>query len=934
MWVILLLSILASATASNPDLASSDTDPDLFPVQRATEEAEISSNKYLLSSPVIPTHYDVGLTVPLEALSGGSTNYDGTVDITLSVINATNVVQLHSLVNIVSITFTDSSIVIHNYTLNPNLETISIFLNSTLNANAIYKLNIKFNASLEKVNMRGFYRSDYIINGTKEYLATTQFQATSARRAFPCFDEPGLKATFQLTLTHPSEFNAKSNTPSQSQAVVQATNTTTTVFEKTPVMSIYLIAIVISKFNCTSSTNLGTNFGVCSRTDLSNDRNEALKYGMKILEAFDTYTASPYNLTNLKKLDQFAIPDFSAGAMENWGIVTYREYSLIWNNEQTSRALRQSLLSIVAHEFAHNWFGNLVTTKWWDTTFLNEGFARYFQYFILTKITDLSDFQMDKQFIVEQQQTAFIEDASPLSRSLTSEAWTPAEISNKFNTISYNKGACVFRMIENLIGSVAFQTALQKYLNATAYGSGTTEKLWANFPNSIALPPNVNFTDFVDNWTNKPGFPVVNAVFNGKNVTFSQKRFLYTGNNNTQWYIPVTYRLSNSSSYETFWLAPNSSVTILNNLTDKDWLIVNDDSRGYYRVKYCKRLTQRIQSLLNQNHTQISELNRAQILDDSLNLARAGYIKYSEAFELLEYLKNETSYFPWFTTIKNMDYLVTRLGANTELGKRTNAMILDLISQISANISTTKWEEIDQVTTLKLQRVWADACKRGQASCISETKRLFQALRLNKTSVNPNIRDVVYCNALRNSNNIAADWEFLWNRLLISIHPQEDLYILLSLGCTTHKPYLTRLLDATINSTSVIKLQNLYTVWNSVGSASKEGLDLAFEYFVNNYKKIIEYYPDGISLLSQLANRFTTNAEVTKLQQFADRLEKNSTIRAVANSALTTARQNLQFRARIEDDLNDYFKIDNSGSSVTPLGIFMPLLLLSVVFFM
>ncbi|CAG9832720.1 unnamed protein product [Diabrotica balteata] len=927
MWGILLLSILASTTASDPD-------PELFPVQRTARAEEISTNEYLLSTPVIPTHYDIGLTVPLEALTGGNTSYDGTVNITLSVTEPTNTVQFHSLVNIISISFTDPSVVIQNYTLNSTKETVSIFLNSNLNTSTTYRLNIQFKGNLEKVKMNGFYRSDYVINGTKEYLATTQFESTHARRAFPCFDEPGLKATFQLTLTHPSEFNAKSNTPSQSQAVAQTTNTTTTVFVQTPKMSTYLIAFVISKYNCTSGTNLGTDFGVCSRTDLSSDRDEALQYGMRILEAFDQYTASPYNLTNLKKLDQFAIPDFSAGAMENWGLVTYREYSLTSNKDQTSRALRQNMLSIIAHEFAHMWFGNLVTTKWWDTTFLNEGFARYFQYFILTKINDLSDFQMDKQFIVEQQQTAFVEDASPSSRSLTSAAWTPAEISNKFNTISYNKGACILRMIENLIGSSTFQTALQNYLNATAYGSGTTEKLWVNFPsNSPALPQNVTFNDFVDNWTNKPGFPVVSVVFNGKNVTFSQKRFLYSGNNKTQWYVPITYRLSNSSSYETFWLAPNSSVTLLNNLTEKDWLIVNDDSRGYYRVKYCTRLTQRIKSLLNQNHTQISELNRAQIIDDSLNLARAGYIKYSEAFELLKYLKNETSYFPWFTTIRNMDYLVTRLGANTELGKRTNAMVLDLISQISANVSSTKWEEIDQVTALKLQRVWADACKRGQASCISETKRLFEAFRLNKTSVNPNIRDVVYCNALRNSNNIAADWEFLWNRLLSSIHPQEDLYILLSLGCTKHKPYLTRLLDATTNS-SVIKLQNLFTVWTSVASASKEGLDHAFEYFVNNYKKIIEYYPEGISLLSQLTNRFTSNAEVTKLQQFADRLEKNSTIRSAANSALTTAKQNLQFRSRIEDDLDDYFGIDKSGSPVNSFGILLPLLLLSVALFM
>ncbi|CAG9832723.1 unnamed protein product [Diabrotica balteata] len=464
--VPLILLSLVSLTWAIPDLLL-DTDLFLEPKRNflskniLEHESGISEDDYRLSTTTVPSKYDLVFNVDRECLEGKSETFEGLVKIVFSVSEPKNNIVLHSALKIVNITATayedTQSVEVVGYKSNLSKKKLEIQLANKLIVGTVYKLQIYFRGHLNDDNSRGLFRQKYEINETTEYVVTTQFQPNYALRAFPCFDEPQYKAIFRLTLIYPSDFLATANTPIADSQYNNETNTVTTVFEDTPVMSSYLLAFTISKFTCSNTTSNGISHGVCSRRHLASKRGLALEYGVKILNALSKWTQLPYDTLGIKKIDHYAQISFP-GAMENWGIVTYGERFLLYPYGFTSK---RAVLSIIAHELSHMWFGNYVTTKWWDTLFLNEGFATYFQYFILNEIPELLEFEMSKQFIINEQFSALRADGQPFSHSLTSKLWPPT---HKFNTISYSKGASIIRMVENTIGTQIFKRALQKYL--------------------------------------------------------------------------------------------------------------------------------------------------------------------------------------------------------------------------------------------------------------------------------------------------------------------------------------------------------------------------------------------------------------------------------------------------------------------------------------
>ncbi|CAG9857860.1 unnamed protein product [Phyllotreta striolata] len=887
---------------------------------------------YRLPAIYAPIKYHINLQVPEEALTGGNTSFNGTVSILFQVTEETKKIVLHSLVDVQNVyLFANTTPVsVLNKTVDSTREFLTVLTTSNLIVNVNYTLTIDYKAVMDPKSMTGFYRSEYTVNGIKEYLGTTQFQATHARRAFPCFDEPRYKAVFNLTLQYPVGFTAISNTPISSNTTTGDRESTT--FKETPVMSTYLLAFTVSKFSCLYSG--GTiPFGVCSRSSLVTDRSFALEYGRTILEAFDTWTNYPYASTGIGKMDQLAIPDFSAGAMENWGMVTYREYLLLYNQSYTSNIYKQRLVAVIAHEFAHMWFGDLVTCGSWDYTFLNEGFARYFQYFMLSQVAGLGDFEIEKQFVVEQQHSAFVADAATDAKALTAGAWTPEQISGKFDTISYNKGASVYRMVENLIGSDAFQAALRKYLLNNIYSSTTPDILWNTISTEVpsgVLPTGLNLTVIMNNWTNKPGFPVVSVSLKGDSITLSQKRFVYNSSftDSTQWYVPISYATSNGTANKV-WLKPNESIT-LNNIKS-DWIIVNNNSTGYYRVLYDAQLRSKLVKVLLTNHETLSDLNRAQLIDDALNLARAGHLRYSEAFEFLKYLKNETSYYPWYAAITGLNYLTLRLGQDSALGQKVNEFLLDLVND---SIELSNWEaSIGHVDSLKTQLLARTACRLGHEGCASKAKSLFNELTLNSKSINTNLRDVVYCNALR-YGNASTDWYYLWNRYHAIDQPHEKLYITTGLGCTKNETLLSQYLDQSFNESSIIRIQDMASVWSAVYSASTAGARVAFDKFANNHEAILNHSSDATAIFSNIARRFSTQDELDRLEHFAGEHPGNSTIANAASSALEIVRENLKWRSSISGDLERYFGIAGppSSSSSTVASILLLISLLSLLY--
>nr|ADK11708.1 aminopeptidase N [Gastrophysa viridula] len=889
---------------------------------------------YRLPETQVPHAYAVDLHLSESVFRGNETAFSGSVMITFQVTESTSEIKLHSAVSISDVNIlssTNENISVMNFTTNATTEILTIRLdNTTLNVSTDYALTIKYVGQLDTSNMMGLYRSQYEDGTGTQYLVTTQFQPTNARRAFPCFDEPRYKATFVLSITHPTELQAVSNTPFNSDLAFNDSYRTT-VFTKTPTMSTYLLAFTVSGFTCTSGQKIDTNVThqVCSRPDTESDRALAADFGTKIMNTYGELFDYKYQDMNIGKIHQVALPDFDAGAMENWGMVTYKESALLYNTNHSSNAMKQRVISIVAHEFAHMWFGNLVTLDWWDHTFLNEGFARYFQYFVLTKIPELAGFDMDKQFVVEQQQTAFVADASKSSQSLTSTSATPSEISLKFGTISYNKGASVIRMLENVMGSENFIKSLQEYLKQNAYASSVPEKLWnvlANSTPSENLPSNVSFIEVVTNWSEKAGFPLVKVSTNGSDVILTQKRFAYSESEDTQWYIPISYTLSgdeekftNSSAH--IWLRPNTTYTLSNISENNEWIILNNRASAYYRVNYDTSLWKAIRLVLQNNLTVIDRINRAQIVDDSLNLARAGEILYSEAFQTLSYLRNETCYYPWYSAIEGFNYLMLRFGEDSVLGKKVRSMVLDLMQSVKT-MSLMNVNESEHINTLKLQKVLTVACKLGDESCVQEAKELFMKSKNGSASIDKNVRSIVYCNALRYSDDIDSDWEYLWSELRNTSQVNEISNLIISLGCTKSTKYLRYYLEQSVNASSGIRKQNLPDLWASVYGSSTEGVDVAFDFLSENHVQIYAYFSKASTLLSAVVERFTSESQLQKLQSFINLLSSNSSMRLTAEGALANANRNFKWVSDKREDLERHFGISPSAASGFKVTVF------------
>ncbi|XP_055756286.1 aminopeptidase Ey-like [Salvelinus fontinalis] len=342
-------------------------------------------------------------------------------------------------------------------------EYLVIQLNGKLAAGKSYKLSTDFQGELAD-DLKGFYRSEYTEDGVKKVVATSQMQATFARKAFPCFDEPAMKAVFHITLIHQRGTVALSNGRDVEtvNTTIDGTEVTMTRFEPTKRMSTYLLAFIVSDFaHITGSIENDTvlvRIWARRKAIAEGHGHYALNVTGPMLKFFERYYNASYPLS---KSDQIALPDFNAGAMENWGLITYRETALLYDPAISSVGNKERVLTVVAHELAHMWFGNLVTLRWWNDLWLNEGFASYVEY--LGADYAEPTWNIKEQIILNDVHKVFAVDAlassHPLSRK-EEEVNQPDEISEMFNTISYSKGSAVLRMLSEFLTEPVFARGL------------------------------------------------------------------------------------------------------------------------------------------------------------------------------------------------------------------------------------------------------------------------------------------------------------------------------------------------------------------------------------------------------------------------------------------------------------------------------------------
>uniref|UniRef100_A0A671NVQ0 Puromycin-sensitive aminopeptidase n=1 Tax=Sinocyclocheilus anshuiensis TaxID=1608454 RepID=A0A671NVQ0_9TELE len=450
--------------------------------------------------------------------------------------------------------------------------------------------------------MKGFYRSKYMTpSGEIRYAAVTQFEATDARRAFPCWDEPAIKATFDITLIVPkdrislSNMNVVDRKPyPEDHSLVEVT------FATTPIMSTYLVAFVIGEYDFVESQSSdGVTVRVYTPVGKAEQGRFALEVATKTLPFYKDYFRVPYPLP---KIDLIAIADFAAGAMENWGLVTYRETALLIDPKNSCASSRQWVALVVGHELAHQWFGNLVTMEWWTHLWLNEGFASWIEYLCVDHC--FPEYDIWTQFVSADYTRALDLDALDNSHPIEVDVGHPSEVDEIFDAISYSKGASVIRMLHNYIGDEDFRMGMNAYLLKFQHKNASTEDLWECLEQASGKP----IAAVMNSWTKQMGFPIIvvdqEQVHGSDRVLkISQKKFCASGPRNgtyencPNWMVPISICTSEDPSCTKMKVLLDQPETTVNitNVAPDHWIKINPGTVGFYRIQYSSAM---LESLL------------------------------------------------------------------------------------------------------------------------------------------------------------------------------------------------------------------------------------------------------------------------------------------------------------------------------------------------
>ncbi len=820
-----------------------------------------SADAVILPDNVRPVHYDLTLTPNFDDFT-----FDGSVDVTIQMQAGTTEIVLNCAeIDIKSAqvswagTDGDHTQEAKSISYDADAETATINIAETPSDVLVgnQHLRMAFTGELND-KLRGFYRSQYTNpEGETAYLATTQFEATDARRALPCWDEPAVKATFQLTLNVPQEMAAVSNTP-----IIEERNggdgLKTLTFGKTPVMSTYLLAFVIGDLtHIEKEAADGTVVGVWMTRGKEEQGQFALDTSVKLLSFFNDYFDIPYPLP---KMDHLAIPDFAAGAMENWGCITYRETALLVDPENSSAGTRQRVAEVVAHEMAHMWFGDLVTMDWWDDLWLNESFATW----VGTKAVDwlFPEWSMWTQFVNMDTNRAFNLDGLKNSHPIEQEVLNPAEVSQLFDAISYSKGGSVLRMLEQFLTSSVFRTGLNIYLRRHSYQNARTTDLWTALEEASGQPVNT----IMSSWTGQTGYPVLDVAASptesGLALEVKQERFVFdsilgedsdAADEEQVWPVPLTVTAAGAGITATLVNAASDTVTV-STPTEPDWFKVNPDQTGFYRVNYTDDDWDRLVPAIADRA--LPATDRLGIQNDAFSLAKAGLLGIGRFLSLAEAYQGETDASVWSdlaTNLREIDGLIAEepyLESFRAFGRRLFAPVAQ----------RSGWEPQageGHLDSLLRSTALSQAGAYGDPEVIGQAQGLFAAYQQDPANVRPDLRGVVFSLAAQEGDRTTYDR--IWELERVAELHEEKIRLLMSLARFQQEDLLRETLDRAL--TDDVRLQDTIFVVSAV-AANNRGRNLAWDFLKEKWDEFDRRYGTGgfgLMRLVAITNAFTSN---------------------------------------------------------------------------
>ncbi|MBL8775759.1 MAG: ERAP1-like C-terminal domain-containing protein [Acidimicrobiales bacterium] len=645
---------------------------------------------YRLPRTVVPSHYDLRLTPTLDAGT-----FTGAVAIEVDVADEIDEVMLNAAELTIGEAWLENPEGIRRnatVTLDEEAERATLALEEPAAAGP-WTVHLAF-AGILNDKLHGFYRSTFVDDeGVERVIATTQFEATSARRAFPCWDEPDFKATFGVTLVVPDDLFAVSNGAEIGREPAGA-GTVAVTFADTMVMSTYLVAFVVGPLEATEVVDAGgTPLRVVHPLGKGHLADFALEVGAFALAFFEEYYGIPYPGD---KVDLVAVPDFAFGAMENLGCITFREVLLLVDPDAVTQPELQRVVDVIAHELAHMWFGDLVTMKWWNGIWLNEAFATFMEMLC----TDAFRPEWERWVDFGLSRTAaFDVDSLASTRPIEFEVVSPADSEGMFDVLTYEKGAAVVRMLEQWTGPDDFRAGIRSYLETHRYANTETTDLWDAIE---AANPGLPVRKVMDSWIFQGGYPLVTVERTPSGVRLSQQRFSFEGGDEvtpTTWSVPVLVRAGTDevTADATDGGGPDADATAVSGerveralvegapidleLGEVAWVQANASGSGFYRVDYDAELRT---ALAARAQEVLAPIERYGLVDDTWASVLAGRTTTPEFCEFVGGFSGETDLAVWQRLLGALDALDRLLeGAPRQ---RFQGFVRDLVGPAAARL--------------------------------------------------------------------------------------------------------------------------------------------------------------------------------------------------------------------------------------------------------
>ena len=754
--------------------------------------------------------------------------------------------------------------------INKDNQVATIKFNQAISAGSDAQLKLTFTGILND-NMAGFYRSSYKVNGETKYIASTQMEPTDCRRAFPCFDEPALKAKFTVTLVADKSMTCLSNMDVESETDIQGGAKKAVKFSTSPQMSTYLVAFIVGHLNYIETKNFRVPIRVYATPDQDIEHGRfSLELAAKTLAFYEKAFDNDFPLP---KMDMVAVPDFSAGAMENWGLITYRIVDVLLDEKTSGASRKERIAETVQHELAHQWFGNLVTMDFWDGLWLNEGFATWMSWYSCNVF--YPEWKVWQTYVIDNLQGALSLDSLRSSHPIEVPVKRADEINQIFDAISYSKGSSVLRMISKYLGEDVFLQGVRNYIKKHAYGNTETGDLWAALADASGKP----VQSVMDVWTKNVGFPVISVSENpaSSSINVKQNRFLRTGDvkpeeDKVLYPCMLGLRTKDGVDEDTMLSEREKEFKV----PDLDFYKLNADHSAIYRTSYSPERLSKLGKAARDGLLSVED--RAGMIADSGALAASGYQKTSGLLSLLQGLDTESEFVVW-------NEILTRIGTlraawifeDDQSKAALKAFQRSLVSSKAHELGWDFSEKDDHILQQFKALMFGSAGMAEDPVVIKAAQDMFARFAAGDISaIHPNIRGSVFTIVLKHGG--AKEYEVVLDRFRNAPTSDEKTTALRCLGTAEDPELIQRTLDLAMGDE--VKNQDIYQPLGGLRN-HPTGIETRWTWLKENWDEIFKRLPPSLGMLGTVVqlttSSFCTEAQLKDVKNFFD--SKDSKVR-------------------------------------------------------